>query len=126
MSLIDSDALIDLLRGQPEAVNWLQSQNEPLRIPGYVAIEIIQGCRDSRELRQVQKLVGKFEVVWGASAGLQAGLSTLAPYVLSHGLGGFDLLIASVALELNATLYTFNHKHFGHIPELKIAKPYPR
>ena len=126
MSLIDADALINLLRGLPVAIVWIRSQNEPLRIPGYVAIEIIQGCRDSRELRQVQKLVEKFEVVWGASAGLQAGLSRLAPYVLSHGLSGFDLLIASVALELNATLYTFNHKHFGQIPELKIAKPYTR
>ena len=126
MSLIDSDALIDLLRGLPFAIKWMQSQDEPLHIPGYVVIGLIQGCRDSRELAQVQKLVAKFELVWGTSTGLQAGLEKLSPFVLSDGLSGFDLQIASVALEFVATLYTFNYKHFSHVPELKISKPYVR
>lgn len=126
MNLADADVMIDTLRKKPEAMAWYQSLSQPLHLPGYVAVELIQGCRDSRELRQVQKLLAKSPLEWGTSAGLEAGLTALAPLVLSHGLSGFDLLIAAVALETGATLYTFNHKHFGAVPGLTIAKPYIR
>jgi len=118
--------LIEILRGSPDAVAWVQSQTQPFHIPGYVAVEVIQGCRDSRELRQIEKLLAKSPIEWGTPTALEAGMKSLAPLVLSHGLGGFDLLIASVALELGATLYTFNHKHFGAVSGLTIIKPYTR
>jgi len=126
VNLIDADVLIELLRGSPDAIAWVQTLALPFHIPGYVAVEVIQGCRDSRELRQVEKLLAKSPLEWGTPAGLEAGIKSLAPLVLSHGLSGFDLLIASVALEVGASLYTFNHKHFGVVPGLTILKPYPR
>lgn len=37
-----------------------------------------------------------------------------------------DFLIAAQALNRNATLYTFNLKHFGAIPGLDARAPYAR
>ena len=50
-------------------------------------------------------------------------LQTLTPLMLSHSLGGFDLLIAAVVLESGGLLYTFNLKHFRAVPGLIAVAP---
>ena len=47
MLLLDTDVMIDVLRGHPPAVAWLGTvRTEVIALPGYVAMELIQGCRD--------------------------------------------------------------------------------
>ena len=50
MILLDTDVMIDLLRQYPPAVAWLDSLgSEEIILPGFVAMELIQGCRDKAE-----------------------------------------------------------------------------
>lgn len=51
MILLDSDVMIDLLRQYPPAMRWLNSldEEEEMVLPGYVVMELIQGCRNKRE-----------------------------------------------------------------------------
>jgi predicted nucleic acid-binding protein len=44
--LLDTDVLVDFLRGHPPAVAWLTGYTAPIGVPGLVAMELLQGCRD--------------------------------------------------------------------------------
>ncbi|MBC8509487.1 MAG: hypothetical protein H8D34_31945 [Chloroflexi bacterium] len=47
MILLDSDVMIDLLRQYPPALQWFDAldEDEELALPGYVVMELIQGCQ---------------------------------------------------------------------------------
>ena len=45
MLLLDSNILIDVLRGEPQALNWLEQQQRP-SISVITWIEVLVGCRD--------------------------------------------------------------------------------
>jgi predicted nucleic acid-binding protein len=53
-------------------------------------------------------------------------LDPISAAKLSHGLGGFDVLMAATALEHNLPLYTFNMRHFRAIAGLNVLEPYVR
>jgi len=53
-------------------------------------------------------------------------LNLFGQYQLSNSLGLIDSLIAATALGENATLCTFNMKHYRVIPGLKLLQPYTR
>ena len=56
MILLDTDVMIDLLRQYPPAVEWLDSLgSEEIILPGFVAMELIQGCRDKAEQRELER-----------------------------------------------------------------------
>jgi predicted nucleic acid-binding protein len=48
MILLDSDVMIDLLRQYLPATRWFDTldDDEALLLPGYVVMELIQGCRN--------------------------------------------------------------------------------
>ena len=50
MILLDTDVMVDVLRGHVPARDWLASVTlQEIGIPGLVAMELLQGCRDARE-----------------------------------------------------------------------------
>jgi predicted nucleic acid-binding protein len=59
MILLDSDVMIDLLRQFPPAVEWFDNlaDDEQIALPGFVVMELIQGCKNKVEQ-------GKVEVHW--------------------------------------------------------------
>jgi predicted nucleic acid-binding protein len=56
MILLDSDVMIDLLRQYPPAVEWFDTleDEEEIILPGYVVMELIQGCRNKTEQERLQ------------------------------------------------------------------------
>jgi predicted nucleic acid-binding protein len=127
MRLLDADVLIDLIRGFPPATTWLASLgDEETYLPGYVVMEVVQGCRDQRELRRVLRPANQFSIVWASAGDSERALRTFARYYLSHSLGPFDALIAECAIGLGATLCTFNLKHFRIVDQLMTEQPYAK
>src|SRR5574341_1601800 len=62
---LDTDVLVKCLRGIPSALDWLNSHPaEDMFVPGIAAMELAAGCRNKIELKQVQRLLKDFEVVW--------------------------------------------------------------
>ncbi len=50
MILLDTDVLVDVLRAHAPALAWLNQLDESVvGLPGFVALELIQGCRNRRE-----------------------------------------------------------------------------
>lgn len=126
MGLLEADICIDLLRGHLPAEEWLAKQTEKLGIPGMVALELMVGIRDKNDAKRVRIFLDGFDIVWPAQADMERALRDYGPLALPHGIGAADMLIAATATGSNATLYTFNIKHFRAVPNLVIEQPYTR
>jgi predicted nucleic acid-binding protein len=127
MILLDTDVMIDLLRQYPPAVTWLGNVGEEeIVLPGFVVMELIQGCSNSAEQEKVEKNLRGHNIVWPSSGICNEALLVFARYHLSHKVGLLDSLIGQLAVSLNLPLYTFNQKHYSVIPELKTMQPYQK
>ncbi len=127
MIILDSDIIIDFLRQHPPAVNWLNSLgDEEIALPGYVVMELIQGCSNKVELRGLKRFIADFEVIWPSTEICNEALDVFSQYKLSHNLGLLDTLIGQIAVALGLPLHTFNRKHYTVIPKLVTIQPYQR
>ena len=65
MIILDTDVMVDLLRGYPPAVAWMDSLGEAeIALPGFVVMELIQGCRNKHEQRMLQQRIAPYNVLW--------------------------------------------------------------
>lgn len=127
MLLLDTDIMIDVLRRYPPALAWLTSLGTTqLALPGYVVMELIQGCRNKAEQDQLERGLTAYQVIWPSAAACEAALVSFAQHRLGHSLGIIDALIAHTAIELGAPLHTFNQKHYDPITGLTTVQPYAR
>ena len=131
--LVDSDVLIEHLRGNTAARDWLvhaRQSSGPLAISVVSLTEIAGGMR-SPERREVIRLLGsmqRFEVseqvAWRAA-------TLMRDYRRSHtGIGLGDYLIAATALTEGLELATLNIRHYPMfrrtcpaLPDLKAQPP---
>jgi len=127
MIVLDTDVVIDCLRQYFPALLWLETLGETeIILPGYVLMELIQGCNNKQELRQLQNFVIEFKLFWPGPEICDAALEIFAEYHLSHNLGLLDALIGQTAVSLKCPLYTFNCKHYKIIPNLELIQPYTK
>jgi hypothetical protein len=127
MTLLDTDIMIDVLRTFPPAVAWLTSLGSTeLLLPGFVVMELIQGCRNKSEQDQLLRDLGSYRTAWPSSNACDQALQDFARFRLSYSLGLLDALIAHTAIERGAPLHTFNQKHYAAIPALTTVQPYVR
>lgn len=126
MYLLDTDVLIDIQRGYTPAIAWFASLSEIPSIAGFVAMELIQDAKNKQQVRKALQLVAPLTIVWPTEVDCVRALSDFTVYHLSHKLGLIDSLIAACAVGRNATLCTFNTKHYQVVPGLKIEQPYNR
>jgi predicted nucleic acid-binding protein len=128
MILLDTDVAVDLLRGRSAAVQWWSSLDpaEAVAAPGYVALELIDGCQNTADLTAVQRFLRPFRIIWLELQDGDRALDAYAHRRLANALDPLDILIAQTALRLNQPLHTFNQKHFKVIPHLHTIQPYTR
>ncbi len=126
MVLLDSDVLIDVLRGHPPALTWFSELPFVPAVPGLVVMELIQAADNKIRMARARKLVAPFEVIWPTDEDCRRALEDFAALHLSHGVGLLDALIAATAVGQRATLFTFNAKHYNQIGELDLQRPYER
>ena len=127
MILLDTDIMIDVLRGHEPAVNWLRVMlDQEIGLPGLVAMELLQGCQNIREQKRLEKHLSIFSLFWAGPEDCSRALKIFAAYRLSDQLGLLDALIAETAIGLGASLATFNVKHYRVLVELKTIQPYKR
>lgn len=127
MAFVDTDIMIDVLRQFPAALAWLASLgSETIVVPGFVAMELLQGCRNRAEQEKVERTLNRCRIVWPTAASCDAALTTFAQFHLSHNLGVIDALIGQTAIELGLPLHTFNQKHYAMLTGLATIQPYSR
>lgn len=128
MILLDSDVAIDILRDHPNAVAWATAfpGGGPLALPGYVVLELLNGCRDAADRVAVERLVNRSMIGWLEPDQSRQALATYRQIRPANAIGVLDMLIAQMALSLGVPLHTFNQKHFRCVPGLQTLQPYPR
>ena len=74
MLLLDSDVVIDVLRGYLPAIRWLQSlaADEELGLSGFAMLELIEGCENKQAMQRLQRHVRHYRAI--------PGLVTEQPY----------------------------------------------
>ena len=126
--IFDSDIAIWMLRGHPSALKFARGFSPDQRLLSVISqLELLQGCRDQREQRALEELLGGW---FGEITPLDAGISRRAvrlmkEFGLSHRPSAADTLIAATALEVGESLATGNVKHFRFVPGL-VIRPFRR
>src|SRR5438067_3689256 len=110
--LIDTDVLIDYLRGQAEAVSYLESLTESLLVSVITLAELYAGVRAGAERTKLDEFIRAFEITLvDREVAIRGGLYR-RDYMKSHQVGLADALIAATAEHRQAALVTLNSKHF--------------
>ncbi|MDE0314165.1 MAG: type II toxin-antitoxin system VapC family toxin [Candidatus Poribacteria bacterium] len=123
--VIDSNILIDAMNGIVDAFAFLEEQQVAgIKISIVSAMELIVGCRNKLEMKELQKFFQKCTFLPVTATISQIAFQLMQSFYLSHGLTLPDALIAATAIEHDLTLYTRNTRHFRMIPQLKISQPY--
>jgi hypothetical protein len=122
--LIDTDVLIDYLRGRAEAVGYLEGLTEPLSVSAVTVAELYAGVREGDERVALEQFLAAFEVIPVDQVIALTGGLYRRDYGKSHSTGLADALIAATAESRQATLVTLNDRHFPMLA--KVFVPYRR
>lgn len=116
--LVDTNVLVDHLRGQQHAKNFLEQHTPAL---SHVTIgELIEGVKNQRDLRAVHQAIKDLEPIAIDPSVSERAIELMKEHFLSHHLELLDALIAATAIEYRLTLVTANVKHFSFIKGVKI------
>jgi len=119
--LVDSDVLIQHLRGDPHATEWLRAayRADPIAVSVISVVELAGGMR-SAERREVWGLLAITRVLPATEAIARRAGELMRTYRRSHqGIGLGDYLIAATAIEHGCDLATLNTRHFPMFPDLQ-------
>jgi predicted nucleic acid-binding protein len=120
--LLDASILIDLLRGNPAAYDFVSSLHLRPALSVLSATEMIAGCKNVTERRQIDHIL-----VTNTILEIELDVAVLAgafmkQFAKSHRLEPIDAIIAATAKHHDLPLVTHNLKHFPMFPGLK--RPY--
>lgn len=125
--LLDTTVLIDLLRGNTDAADFVDiafASGAPLSVSVVSAMELIAGCRDKAEVEKARKLIAAFTLVHLSPVASAKAFDFMLTYSKSHGLTIPDAFIAATAIAQDLELASDNDRHFKMIPNLTVKRPY--
>ena len=116
--LIDPDVLIDYLRDYPDAVSYMEAQQERLLISVVTVAELYAGVREGEERVRLERFLRAFDIIpLDLLLAVQGGLYR-RDYRKSHNVGLADALIAATATQWQVSLVTLNRKHFPMLQDV--------
>ena len=126
LTIVDSDILIDVARGEVDAINCLLrlEKTSALAISAVSQMELIVGCRSKKEVEDLEKFLNRFQLLKVTEQISDRAVDLLTRYFLSHGLLIADGLIAATALVNDEAFITKNRRDFRFISGLSLL-PYP-
>lgn len=125
--LLDTTVLIDLLRGNTAAADFVDDERQDgtsLFVSTISAMELIVGCLDKREAAKAEKLITDFILIPLNPAISQQAYTLVLAFSKSHGLMIPDALIAATALTESLELVSDNDRDFNMIHVLTVGRAY--
>ncbi|MDA3915704.1 MAG: type II toxin-antitoxin system VapC family toxin [Deltaproteobacteria bacterium] len=119
--LIDTDVLIDFLRGHGKAVSFINKNSSMVLISSIAVAELYAGVKGDAEQAVLKNFISLFRVIPVSAEIAQTGGLYKRDYGNSHGIGLADAIIAATAFAENAELKTLNIKHYPMIKNLEPA-----
>lgn len=125
--VLDTDIVIDYLRGDQQAVDYLEAlakrSDVRLAVSVVTVAELYVGVRDAERAR-LARFLEALDVIALTGDHARAGGLFRRRYGPSHGTDLPDALIAATAEAERAVLVTFNVRHFPMLAEVRA--PYER
>jgi predicted nucleic acid-binding protein len=119
--LLDTDVLIDFLRGYSEAVSLINEYSARIILSSIVVAELFAGIKGDAEQAVLENFVSLFRVIPVDTEIGKAGGLYKRDYGKSHGVGLADAIMAATAEAENAELKTLNAKHYPMLKDLRPA-----
>jgi predicted nucleic acid-binding protein len=119
--LADTDVLIDFLRGNDQAITFINEFASNIVLSPIVIAELYAGVKGANELSVLDNFVSLFRVIPIDSEIARTGGLYKRDFSRSHGVGLADAILAATAYKANAELKTLNVKHYPMIRGLKPA-----
>lgn len=117
--LVDTDVMIDFLRGQPQAVAYMQTLELPLHLSTITVAELYAGIREN-ERAVLNQTLALCEVHPVSMPVAERGGLWRRDYRASYGVGLNDALIAATAVLAKLPLVTLNAKHYPMLDSVEI------
>ncbi|MDW8322551.1 MAG: type II toxin-antitoxin system VapC family toxin [Burkholderiales bacterium] len=124
MLLIDTDVLIDFLRGRPEALAYVAELPRETFVSVITVAELYVGVREGAERQALDDMLATFYILPLEVDTARLGGLLRRDYGKGHGVGLNDALIAASALKHELTLVTLNLRHYPMLPEHRRLLPY--
>jgi len=110
--LLDTDVLVDYLRGHDAAISYVKAHADRVVISVITIAELYAGVRDDAESRELDEFLRLFPHLPVTTDIARAGGLHKRRYARSHGVGLADGLLAATAEAHGAELKTLNVKHY--------------
>lgn len=118
--LIDTDVLIDFLRGLEQAKDFIASLPEQAYVSAITVAELHVGVRNGKERAVLTEFLDTLDTIaLDAETAANGGLLR-RDYGKSHGVGLNDALIAATAINKRLQLVTLNEKHCPMVKNLLV------
>ena len=122
--LVDTDVLIDFLRGRPEAREFVAGLPRDAAVSAITVAELFVGVREGDERVALGAMLSTFRVLpLDVDIAAQGGLLR-RDFGKSHGVGLNDALIGATALAHDIPLATLNIKHYPMLLAEQLIQPY--
>jgi hypothetical protein len=119
--LIDTDVLIDFLRGHDKAVAFVNEFSSRIILSPIVVAELYAGVKGNAELTVLEDFISLFRVVPLTAEIAKIGGLYKRDFGKSHGVGLADAILAATADKEKAELRTLNVKHYPMFGGLEAA-----
>lgn len=130
MILLDTDLLIEVLRGNPKVVGFvrnLESAGQVLGTTSINAAELYHGAERSTRRTDIKLtddlLAGLHQVPFGPQGARRYGTLMATMQHLGKSMAKADGMIAALALENGGRLATLNVRDFRAVPRLEVLTP---
>jgi len=119
--LIDTDVIIWYLRGNEKARDVIDN-NPGFLISVVTYMELVQGMRNQRELRELRRAMRdwKVEILYIDEEISSKAMFLVERHFLSDSMRLADALIASTALTNGIAILTANDKHYKVVSQLEV------
>jgi len=119
--LLDTDVLVDFLRGYSKAVAFVNAHSVRIILSSIVVAELYAGVKGVDEQAALEDFVSLFRIIPVSADIAKAGGLYKRDYGKSHGVGLADAILAATAEAEDAELKTLNRKHYPMLKGLRAA-----
>lgn len=125
VGIIDTTVVLHYFRKNTVAQMWVENQPVRLSVTPFTWLEVIHGAAGKDSQAICKTILNMFDMEYPTVSDMNWAMEQMESYRLSHGIGIFDCLIASVCYRQNIPIYTHNRKDFLKIlPERLVITPY--
>ena len=117
--LVDSDIVIDFLRGEKRALALLKAEMDALCFSSITVAEIYARVRSEREAEEMERLFSLIPVLAVTHEIAREAGKFVMQYRASHSVELPDAIIAATSIVHRATLCTLNVERYPMIRNLK-------